>query len=65
MNVHNYIKIVDVLWADKKINRTEAAFVLYCNYSYYAYTGIPNLLVFLDSTAIYDGRIMASITQAL
>lgn len=65
MNVHNYIKVVGILWADKKINRTEAAFVLYCHYSYYASTGIPTLLTFLDSNAMYNGRTTASILQAL
>lgn len=52
MNVHNYIKIVGLLWADKKTNRAEAAFVLYCNYSYYASTEIPTWLSFPDSNAI-------------
>lgn len=59
-----------MLWIDKKINRTEATLVIYCitiiinsDYSYYASIGIPTLLRFIDSNAMYSGHIMASITQ--
>lgn len=49
MHVHTYIKTVGILWADKKINTTEAVLVLYCNYSLCASTGIPPYLSFLTA----------------
>lgn len=49
----------------KKKTRTESAFVLYCDYSNYASTGIPTLLPFLDRDALYSGWVTARTAQAL
>lgn len=67
--VYNYIWIVGIgkcqLWVCKKKTRTGSAFVVYCNYSNYASTGIPILLPFLDRDAVYRGWITARTAQTL
>lgn len=65
MNMHNYIEFIGILWVYRKINVTEAAFVLYDNLFCCASVRIPSLLTFLDSSAIYGGLVMASIMQAV
>lgn len=70
VSVYNYIWMVGIdkscqLWVCKKKTKTESAFVLYCNYSNHASTGIPTLLPFLDRNAVFSGWITARTAQAL